>query len=98
MAMYAWRFAKEYTDCRRPASLPINYSQNIWLVMGTSSLPTHWDYGNMSLAWCGSTYVWTILVLSILGESIYNIYVMHYKRKHMKLWKIGQATYIAGLH
>jgi hypothetical protein len=41
-------------------------------------------------------YVWTILVLSILDANIYNIYTMHYARKHMKLWKIGRATYIAG--
>jgi hypothetical protein len=33
-----------------------------------------------------------------LEENIFNIYMMHYKRKHMKLWKIGQATYIVGLH
>jgi hypothetical protein len=66
--------------------------------MGTLSNPTHHDNGNMSLAWCGLTYVWTILVLSIFEDSIYNIYMMHYKRKHMKFWKIGQTTYIAGLH
>jgi hypothetical protein len=46
---------------------------------------THREYGNMSLAWCGSTYVWTILVFSILEENIFNIYMMHYKKKHMKL-------------
>jgi hypothetical protein len=34
------------------------------------------------------------LVLSVLEEKILNIYMMHYKRKHMKLWKIGQATYL----
>jgi hypothetical protein len=89
-----WRFAKECMDCRRPASLPTNYPRNIWHIMGTLSNPTHQDYGNMSFAWCGSTYVWTILVLSILE---YNIYMMHYERKHMKLFKIEQATYI-GLH
>ncbi len=66
--------------------------------MGTLSNPTHQDYGNMSLTQCGSTYVWTILVLSILEKSIYNIYKMHYEKKHMKLWKIGKATYIVGLH
>ena len=42
-------------------------------------------------------HVWTILVLSILEENIFNIYMMHYEKKHMKLWKIGQATYIAEL-
>jgi hypothetical protein len=45
-----------------------------------------------------STYVWTILVLSILDAHIYNTYTMHYAKKHMKLWKIGRATYIAGFH
>ncbi len=52
---------------------------------------------NMSLARCDSTYVWTILVLNTLEENIFNIYMMHYEKKHMKLWKIGQATYIAEL-
>jgi hypothetical protein len=66
--------------------------------MGTLSNHTHWDYGNMSLARCGSTYVWTILVLSILDANIYIIYMVHYARKHMKLWKMRWATYIAGLH
>jgi hypothetical protein len=37
-------------------------------------------------------------VLSILDANIYNIYTMHYARKHMKLLKIGRATYIVGLH
>ncbi len=95
--MSTWRYAKECTDCRRPASWPTNSSRNDWHVMATLSNCTHWDYGNMSLTRCGSTFVWTILALSILEENIFNIYMMHYKRKHMKLWKIGPATYIAGL-
>ncbi len=46
----------------------------------------------------GSICVWTVLVLSILDANINNIYMMHYARKHMKLWNIGRATYIVGLH
>jgi len=29
----------------------------------------------------------------LLEEHIFNIYMLHNERKHMKLWKIGQATY-----
>jgi hypothetical protein len=29
-----------------------------------------------------------------LDANIYNIYTMHYVRKHMKLWKIGRATHL----
>jgi hypothetical protein len=98
MAMFTWRSANECMDCHRPASWPTNSSRNNWHTMGTSSNHTHWDYGNMSLPQCGSTYMWTILVLSMLEENIFNIYMMHYKRKHMQLRKIGQAANIVGLH
>jgi hypothetical protein len=85
------------TDYHRPASWSTNFSRYIWHIMGTLRNPVHWDYGNLSLVQCGSTYVWMILVSSILEESIYNIYMIHYERNQMKFWKIGKGTYIAGL-
>jgi hypothetical protein len=42
--------------------------------MGTLNNRTHQDYGDMLLAQCGSTYVWTVLILSILEEKIFIIY------------------------
>ncbi len=98
MATTTWRSAKECTDCHRSASWPTNSSRNNWRTISTLSNRTHPEYGKMSLTRCGSTYVWTILVLSILEENIFNIYMMHYKRKHKKFGKIGWATYIVGLY
>ncbi len=75
------------TDCHRLAFWPTNSSRKNWCIMGTSNNHTHRDYGNMSLAQCGSTYVWMILVLSILEENIFNIYMMQYERN---IWNCGR--------
>jgi hypothetical protein len=36
--------------------------------------------------------------IKYIGRGHLQLYMIHYERKHIKLWKIGQATYIAGLH
>jgi hypothetical protein len=65
--------------------------------MDILNIPTHRDYGNMSVTMSGLTSVWTTLVLSILARKTYNTYTMRYERKYTKLLKNWKATYTVAL-